>query len=229
MAGGLTGLAIGKALPQDYQGLAQSAIGVGTLAMGIKLFLESKNILVPIGALILGGMIGHLLGFQDGINALGMWAQEQFGDTSGKFQEAFVTTSILFCVGPMTVLGCLEDGLQGKIRLLGLKSILDGVSSVFFAASLGIGVLLSAGTVLLVQGALTLGARSMRKIAESEHILSEITGSGGLILIMIGLGLLELRALPTADFLPALLFAGIAGSLFLKPKNQAQNPPSDNP
>jgi len=184
--------------------------------MGIKMFLDSKNVLIPVGAMILGGLFGHWIGLQVAMEALGEWAKRQLGSNSGTFQEAFVTTSILYCVGPMTLLGCLEDGLEGKVRLLGLKSLLDGVSSFFFSAALGVGALLSAGTVFIVQTPLTLGARAIRRLAEKPHILSEITGSGGLILVAIGLRLLDVKILPTADFLPALLFAGIAGSVFLK-------------
>ncbi|MBA3725300.1 MAG: DUF554 domain-containing protein [Armatimonadetes bacterium] len=210
MAGGLLGLAGREHLPSTYKDLSQAAIGIGTLAMGVKMFLSTRNPLVPIGSLIVGELIGHLLGFQAGIEAFGAWAQAAIGGGEG-FSAVFVATSILFCVGPMTLLGCLEDGLEGKIHLLGIKSALDGVSSVFFAAASGPGVLLSAGTVLAVQTPLTLGARRLRFLAEQRRILDEVTATGGLILIAIGLNLLDLKAIPTADFIPGLVLAGLAG------------------
>jgi uncharacterized membrane protein YqgA involved in biofilm formation len=214
VAGSLIGLAVGSGLPDDYRTLAQAAIGIGTLAMAIKMLLETKNILIPIGSLIFGVLLGHLIGIQAGVDALGAWAKEAFGSSSDTFQEAFVSTSILFCVGPLTLLGCLEDGLEGKIRLLALKSMLDGITSLFVAASLGVGVLLSAGTVLIVQGSLTLLAKRLRPLLEARHIIDEMSATGALILVTIGLKLIAVTDLPSADFLPALVFAGIAAKLF---------------
>ncbi|MGI8924943.1 MAG: DUF554 domain-containing protein [Fimbriimonadales bacterium] len=210
VAGGLLGLAGREHLPSPYKDLSLVAIGIGTLAMGVKMFLSTRNPLVPVGSLIVGGLIGHLVGFQAGIEAFGDWAQAAIGGGEA-FSAVFVATSILFCVGPMTILGCLEDGLEGKIHLLGIKSALDGVSSVFFAAASGPGVLLSAGTVLAVQTPLTLWARRLRFLAERRHILHEVTATGGLILIAIGLNLLDLKAIPTADFIPGLVLAGFTG------------------
>jgi uncharacterized membrane protein YqgA involved in biofilm formation len=176
--------------------------------MGTKMFLSSRNPLIPIGSLIGGGLLGHLLGIQSAIDALGSWAEQATGGGEG-FAAVFVATSILFCVGPMTLLGCLEDGLEGRFHLLAIKSILDGISALFFAAASGPGVLLSAGTVLLVQIPLTLGARSLRFLSEKRSILDEMTAAGGLILMAIALGLLELKSLPTADFIPALALAAM--------------------
>lgn len=201
------GLAARGRLPAEYHEIALAAVGLGTLGLGFKMFGASRNVLIPVGALIFGGLLGHLLGLQAGVEELGTWAKNTFGG-GGRIEEAFVTTSILFCVGPMTLLGCLEDGLEGKTHLLGIKSILDGISSVFFAATLGWGVLLSAVTVLVVQGSLTLGARRLRPLLARRDVLDEITATGGGILLAIGIGLLGIRSLPSADFLPALLLAG---------------------
>lgn len=207
VAGTGIGLAARGHLPQQYHEIALAAVGLGTLGLGLKMFTASRNVLIPVGALIFGGLLGHLLGLQAGIEALGAWAKGTFGG-GGRIEEAFVTTSILFCVGPMTLRGCLEDGLEGKIHLLGIKSILDGISSVLFAAALGWGVLLSAVTVLVVQGTLTLSARRLRPLLSRRDVLDETTAAGGGILLAIGIGLLGLRSLPSADFLPALVLAG---------------------
>jgi uncharacterized membrane protein YqgA involved in biofilm formation len=213
VAGTGIGLSARGHLPEQYHEIALAAVGLGTVGLGLKMFISSRNALIPIGALIFGGLLGHLLGIQAGIEALGSWAKTTFGE-GGRIEDAFVTTSILFCVGPMTLLGCLEDGLEGKLHLLGIKSILDGISSVFFAAALGWGVLLSAATVLLVQGSLTLGARQLRPLLSRRDVLDETTAAGGGILIAIGIGLLGLRSLPSADFLPALVLAGAAAWWF---------------
>lgn len=214
VTGSLIGLAAGARLSEEYKELAQSAIGIGSVAMGFKMLLETKNILIPVGSLIVGVLVGHVVGVQAGVDWVGAWARDTFGNSSSTFQEAFVTTSILFCVGPLTLLGCLEDGLEGKIRLLALKSMLDGITSVFVAAALGMGVLLSAATVLIVQGSLTLAARGMRRLAEQRHIVDEMSAVGALILMVIGLNLLKLTKLPSADFLPAILFAAIVAKLW---------------
>lgn len=188
------------------------------------MFLESRVVLIPIGSLIAGVIAGHLLRVQAGIDLLGSWAQQSFGAGSG-FQESFVTSSILFCAGPMTLLGCLEDGLARKTRLLGVKSILDGVSSVFIAATVGLGVFLSAGTVLIVQGALTLGAKQLKRIASRPAVLAEMSSVGGLILCLIGLDLLDIVSLPTADYLPGLLIAGTIANYVSR--RETEEPPGE--
>jgi len=223
LAGTTVGLAASQSLPESYERLALAAVGIGTLALGFRMFGSSKNPLIPIGALIFGGLLGHLLGIQAGIEQMAAWAQSAIG-RGGRVEEAFVTTSILFCVGPMTLLGCLEDGLEGKVHLLGIKSILDGISSVFFAAALGWGVYLSAGTVLVVQGALTLGARRLRPLTERPMTIEESSAVGGCILLAIGLGLLGVVRLPSADFLPALVLAGAAGWILEGRQRRLQQP-----
>jgi uncharacterized membrane protein YqgA involved in biofilm formation len=199
--------------------LAKAAIGIGTVALGIKMFFGTRNVLIPIGALIIGGVAGHLCRIQTGIDIVSAWLQTRFGGGTG-FQESFVTSSILFCAGPMTFIGCLEDGLEGKPRLLYLKSLLDGVSAVFFAAAVGYGVFFSALSVLVVQGTLTLGARAFRSVASAPAVLDEISAAGGLILCLIGLNLLGLVYPEVskflADYLPALVFAGAAAALTSK-------------
>lgn len=207
-------------MPEDLRPLSQAAIGIGVVALGFKMFLESKNVLIPIGSLILGVIVGHLLRIQAGIDILGSFAERKFGGGSG-FQESFVTSTILFCVGPMTLLGCLEDGLQGETRLLSVKSILDGVSSVFIAATVGMGVFLSALSVFIIQGGLTLGAKQFTGLSKRTDILAEVSAAGGLILPLIGLNLLGVLKLPTADFVPAILFAGLFTHYFGKAKEPA--------
>jgi uncharacterized membrane protein YqgA involved in biofilm formation len=212
LAGGLLGLAVGSGLPQEYAEVAGAAIGIGVCAMGVKMFFSSENVLIPIGSMILGGLAGHLVGLQAGMDALGEAASKSLGGSSASFRDSFVASSILFCAGPMTILGCLEEGLHKKTDLLSLKSVLDGVSSIFFAAAYGPGVLLSAVTVLVVQGSLTLAAKRLRYFAEEPRVLEEVSATGGLILLALALGLLKLRDLPTADYLPAIVFAAVLAS-----------------
>ncbi|MCB8933535.1 MAG: DUF554 domain-containing protein [Chthonomonadaceae bacterium] len=208
VVGSLLGWALGARVPSAAMEIALSALGLVTLGIGVKLFLESKNVLVLAFALTVGGVLGWALGIQAGVEGFAEWARVSLGPlATGRFSEAVVTTSILFCVGPMTLLGCLQEGLEGKIELLAIKSVLDGVGSVFFAATLGPGVLVTAAIVLVFQGALTLAAGRLRALARDPELLAEASAVGGAMLLAIGMGLLEIRRLPVANYLPALVLA----------------------
>lgn len=204
--GATVGASAGNQIPEQYRDLVLSGLGLVTMGLGVKLFLESKNVLVVAAAIALGGILGMALGIQNGIESLAEWAKHTLGG-EGRFVEAIVTPSILFCVGPTTLLGCLQDGLEKKIELLALKSTLDLFAAMFLAASLGWGVLLSAVVVLVFQGALTLAARPLKPLASDPELLAEVSGTGGIMMLAIGLGLLEIKHLPTADFLPAIFLA----------------------
>jgi hypothetical protein len=198
-----------------------NGLGLITVALGLKMFLEAKHILIIAGAIVLGGMIGLALGLQVGIQNFADWAKHVFGGTdAGRFSEAVLTTSILFCVGPMTLLGCLQDGLEGKIDLIAIKSTMDGIAAIFFAAALGRGVLVTAGVVLVVQSTLTFLAKPLKPIASDQELLSEITGSGGVMLMGIGLGagLLNIKEIPVATYLPALVLAPLGVVVMRKMK-----------
>jgi uncharacterized membrane protein YqgA involved in biofilm formation len=166
--------------------------------------------LAVLGGVLLGAAIGELLRIQDGLEALGEWFQRRLARAGrpSRIAEAFITASLVFCVGPLTILGSLENGLTGDVRLLALKSLLDGVAAVAFAAVLGWGVALSALTVLVVQGALAAGAFLLRDIMDPPTILA-ISAAGGVMLIGVGMRLLELRQVRVASFLPGLLFAAL--------------------
>lgn len=206
--GGVLGMIVGKGLPGEYQTVAIAGLGLVVVGIGIKQFLSTKNVLVIAISLVVGGLIGQLLGIQHGIEVFSDWAKQTFanGGTS-RFQEALITTFVLFCVGPMTLLGCMQDALEKKIDILAVKSTLDGIVSLFFAASLGadgIAMIVVAGALLIVQGILTLLARQLKPLAENAEMLMEISAVGGLMLLAIGLGLLEVKSIPTATYLPAL-------------------------
>jgi len=204
--GALIGLAIGARIPGSYQEVAMSGIALVNVAMGLKMFLQSKNIIIVLAAIAIGGMLGLALGLQAEINSFADWAKHVFGG-SGPFSEAIVTTSILFCVGPMTLLGCIQDGLENKIELLAIKSTMDGITSIFFAATLGSGVLVTAGVVLVVQSALTFMARPLRPLANDPDMLAEVTAVGGIMLVGIALGILNIKHLAMASYIPALFLA----------------------
>lgn len=216
ICGTLAGRALGARFPARIQETTLAGIGLITLFFGVDGALKTHNALLVLGALLLGGVLGELAGIDAAIIRLGEWAERRFdrgrGD-AGTFSRAFVTTSILFCVGPMTVLGCFEDGLTGHYRLLAVKSLLDGVSSLAFSAALGWGVLLSAATVLLVQGGLTLGAAFLKPVLTSVMI-TEMTATGGVMLMGLALNLLGLKQIRVANFLPSLVLAPLLATFF---------------
>ncbi|MBI1333032.1 MAG: DUF554 family protein [Armatimonadetes bacterium] len=204
--GSLIGLAIGKFIPADAQGIALNGLGLVVVGIGVKMFLGSKNTLIVAGSIALGGILGYLLHIQTGLDQLAIWVKTSVGG-GGRFSEGLVAAVVLFCVGPMTILGCLQDGLEGKSELLALKSTMDGVAALFFTVAYGVGVLFSAAFVLIIQGALTLAAKPLSFLREDSELLAEFEGTGGPIMIAIALSLLDVKRLPTANYLPALLLA----------------------
>lgn len=206
--GGLIGWVAGARIPESYQELVFSGLGIVTIGLGMKMLLGSKNILIVAAAIAFGGMIGMALGFQDAVANMASWMKDTFGvHEDAGFIDVMITTSVLFCVGPMTLLGCMQDRLEGKIELLALKSTMDGVGAFFFAVKSGPAVLATALVVLVVQSAITFAAKPLRPVAEDDDLLAELSASGGVMLVGTGLGLLAIKALPVANYLPALVLA----------------------
>lgn len=182
-------------------------IGLVTLLLGVQMSVGEKNPLLPLASLLLGALLGEWLDIEGRLDALGNALQQRFsGEGGSTFSQAFVSTSVLFCVGPMTIMGCIQDGLTGNYSLLLVKSLMDGVSAAFFTAALGWGVLFSAVTVLVVQGTLTLGAGWIGR-ALTPEMQSAMFAAGGLMMLGLGVRLLQLRQIPVANFLPALVIA----------------------
>lgn len=209
--GALIGLAAGRLIPESYGETARDVLGLATIGIGVKMFLQSKSVLIVAVALVFGAVTGKLIGVQAGLESFAEWAKVAFGaEGSATFTEAVVSTTILFCVGPMTLLGCVRDALEDDIELLAIKSTLDGLGAVFFAAALGPGVLVTAGLVFVIQGTLAALATPLKPITARESILAEVTACGGAMMMAIGFGLLEITRLPVADYLPALVIAPVA-------------------
>jgi uncharacterized membrane protein YqgA involved in biofilm formation len=206
LVGGGIGTLAGSKLPEGVRRTAMQAIGIVTLLVGVSNFLEYGNPLVPLVSVVAGLVVGELLGIEAKLRSLGDTLQRRFSKGESPVSRAFVTTSLLFCVGPLTVIGSLQDGLNGDYSLLALKSALDFIAALTFASVLGWGVLLSAGTVLFVQGSLTLGAGSLDAVI-TESMISATTATGGILILGLGLTLLDLKEVRVANMLPALLFA----------------------
>jgi uncharacterized membrane protein YqgA involved in biofilm formation len=206
LVGGVIGTLVGAKLPEGIRKTAMQAIGIVTLLVGVANFLEYDNPLVPLVSVILGLVVGELCRIEDRLKHFGDTLEARFSKGESPVSRAFVTTSLLFCVGPLTVIGSLEDGLRGDYDLLALKSALDFIAALAFASVLGWGVLLSAGSVLVVQGALTLAARFIEPVV-TDPMIAAATATGGVLIFGLGLMLLELKEVRVANMLPALLFA----------------------
>ena len=207
LVGGTMGLTLGRFIPASLQTTIRQALGLLVIVIGVAMGLSSKNPIVLLVSVLGGAVIGELLHIDDGLQALGRWAERQTTrNGGGRVSLAFVTTSLLFCVGPLTILGTFKDGAQGDISLLAIKSTLDGFAAMVFAATLGWGVLLSAVTVIVVQGTLTLVA-FWAHAGLSGAQTAEVTGVGGVAVLGIALGLLEIKRIKVANLLPGLLLA----------------------
>lgn len=211
------GLLAGSLVPRRMQesltaGLGFFVVAIG-LSMAMRIFTDPAarpgDELAVLAALLVGVAAGELLRLHDALEALGAWFQRRFSrgeDQPSRIAEGFVTASLVFCVGPLTILGSIQNGLTGDITLLATKSLLDMVASIAFAAALGAGVYLSAITVLVVQGLIAGLAFLLRDVMDAPTILA-ITAAGGLILLGVAVRLLELKSLRVANFLPALVLA----------------------
>lgn len=218
LAGTVIGVLAGSRMPPRMQESLVTGLGLFTaligVSMGLRVFTDAGarpgDDLAVLAAILLGVTIGEVLRLHDGLGWLGGWFQRRLarGERPSRIAEGFVTASLVFCVGPLTILGSLENGLTGDIRLLAIKSLLDGVASIAFAAALGWGVALSALTVLVVQGGIAGFAFLLRDVMDAPTILA-ITAAGGVILLGVALRLLDLKAVRVANFLPALLLAPI--------------------
>jgi uncharacterized membrane protein YqgA involved in biofilm formation len=198
------GIAIGDRLSPRVREIMTAGLGLCTLLIGMQMALQVQNVLVVIASMVIGGVVGELLGIEEALESAGGWLRSWARSGSGSFVTGYVTASLVFCVGPMTLLGSIQEGLTGNPDILYTKAMLDGASSVAFAASLGMGVGFAALTVLLFQGILTLLGAQLAFLLRPE-ILNEVTATGGLLILAIGLLLLEVKRLRVANLLPALV------------------------
>jgi uncharacterized membrane protein YqgA involved in biofilm formation len=213
LLGGLIGLLAGNRIPPKVRQTLTSALGLFTLAYGIHIFAQTQNILVPLSSIVLGVIAGEALRIEELLNGLAERIQQKVesGANAGspnaqRFISGFVAASLLFVVGPMAILGSIQDGLVGDYQMLAIKSLLDGIASIAFASTFGVGVLFSAPIVLVYQGAISLLAGTIGKGFDQSVIL-EMTSVGGVILAGIAISnLLEIKKIRIGSFLPALLF-----------------------
>ena len=209
--GGGLGTILGQRLPERLRQTVMHGIGLVTITLGIHMTLETQNILIVMGSVLLGALLGEWWRLDAGLERLSEWlrakvAQRLPESSMGRFTEGFITASLVFCIGPVTFLGAIQDGLTGDYTLLALKSMLDGFAALAFASSLGIGVLFSILTLLVYQGGLSLLAGLAQNLL-TEPMIQEMSAAGGVLILALGLILLDLKKIRVANLLPALIIA----------------------
>lgn len=214
LLGSTVGLLCRRGIPKRLTDAVMIGLGLCTLYIGISGSLEGENTLVLIAAMVLGAAVGTLLDIDGAIERLGTWVERRFhGDGEGSVARGFVTASLLFCVGSMTVVGSLEAGISGDNTMLFTKAALDLCSSTMLAASLGVGVLFSAVFVLVFQGALVLLSGLLAPLLTNPSLVAEMTCAGSLLITGIGLNLMGITKLKVANYLPAIAFAPVIAAL----------------
>jgi uncharacterized membrane protein YqgA involved in biofilm formation len=233
IAGGTLGTLLGNRFPARVRNTVMDALGLTTILIGLKMAFETSNVLLLLGSLLLGGIVGELLDIEAALNRVARRLEEKVSaratpdgraagahrgapggeDTGSRFARGFVTASLVFCVGPMTIMGSIQDGLTGDYSTLAVKAMLDGFAALAFASSLGMGVTFSALVVLVYQGGITMAAAWAQAIL-TPAMVAEMTATGGLLIFAIGLGLLELKRIRVANLLPAIFVAPLLIVLF---------------
>lgn len=206
IAGALLGVILRTGIPQKYKDIIMQGIGLAVGLIGIKMALQTDNELIVIISLALGSIIGEGLNLEERLEHLGERLKKVLGSKDSGFVEGFVSSSLIFCVGAMAIMGSLESGLTGQHKILFAKSLLDGIGSIVFASTMGIGVLFSGFSVLLYQGAITLLA-GVIKAFMTDPIITEMTATGGLLIIAIACNILGIKQFKTANLLPAVFVA----------------------
>jgi len=208
------GFFAGTRLPEKIKRIIFMGLGLSTIAIGAQMALGTKNLFLVVGSTVVGGIIGQILGIEEWLESIGEKLKKTVGASSSTFVLGFVTASLLFCTGPMTIVGSLEDGFAQKADLIYIKSLMDGVAAIALTASLGIGVIFSALIVLIVQGVLT-GMGAVMGNFISEIVLNEISAAGGLLILGIGFNMLTSAKIPVGNFIPALAVIAITAWLLI--------------
>ncbi len=203
--GSLLGLPIGKKLAGRYKDALFIAVGSITLLIGVKMGLETSNFLVALGSLAIGVVIGESMKIEDRITALAKRFSKKDQET---FAAGFVFATVLFVVGPMTILGCVNSGLTGNNQILYLKSMMDGISSMILASVYGFGVLASAASVFFIEGGIVIFSSKLQFLTTAAY-LNDFTGVGGAVMLLIGIRILNVKEIKVGNFLPALVVVPI--------------------
>ncbi len=215
--GGTLGTLLGHRFPARMQETILASLGLFTLIIAIDSALVTGNVLIVLGSLLIGALIGEGLHIESRLENFGVWLRDklvraQDGGEGARFVEGFVTASLIFCVGPLTIQGSIEDGLMGDYTKLAIKAMMDGFAALAFATTLGPGVIASVIVILLFQGGISLLAGLSSNVF-TDPMVTELTATGGVVLMAVGIRLLDLKKIRAANLLPAIFVAPAAVAL----------------
>lgn len=215
LIGGVVGLLLNKNFPQKVQQIVFQGIGLCTLLIGMQMALQVKDPLILIFSILIGGIFGEIARLEERIETLSTMLKKSVGSRDEGFTQGLVTAFLIFCIGSMTIVGALNEGISGDRSLLLTKSVLDGFTAIALASTYGLGVLFSVIPMLIFQGGLTLFASQFGGLF-GQTLLLQLTATGGILILGIGINLLELKRIKVVNLLPSLLIAILLTTLFLK-------------
>lgn len=203
IAGSILGVSFKGNIPQKYSSILIHAMGLAVILIGFKSALNVNNFLLLIFSLAIGSFIGELVAIEKRLETLGQWLESRFAKHGTGISEGFVTSSLIFCVGSMAIVGSLESGLTGNHQTLFAKSVIDGVSSVVFGSSFGVGVLFSSITVFVYQGLITITSSYVKDYLNAA-VIADMSAVGGLLITAIGINMLRTAKIKVGNMLPSI-------------------------
>lgn len=212
--GSMIGLLIKSRIPERVNIIIFQVIGLFVITLGITMAIKTTNYLILVFSLLIGSVLGELLDLEKYLEKLSLNLKNKLKSSNDKFSEGFITATLIFCIGPMAILGSIEEGIGNYPSLLFAKSILDGVASIALSSALGIGVIFSSIPLLLYQGGITIFASYVSKYL-SDALIIELTAVGGVLLLGLGMNLAEIKKIRVASMLPSLIIVVILSHYFL--------------
>ena len=212
--GSIIGMFIKTKLPTKITDTTFQAIGLFTIMLGVTMAIKTNNFLIMVLSLVLGAIIGEYIDLEKRVDNFGLLLKKKIKTKNDRFSEGFVTAFLLYCMGSMTILGAIEEGLGGVPNLLITKSLMDGFGSIVLASTMGVGVLFSSIPLLLYQGGLTLFASQMQSFF-SDVIITELSAVGGILLLGLGISMLHIKKIKILNMLPSLIIVAILTYYFV--------------
>lgn len=201
--GGTVGVFLRKGIPEGYKVTIMQGLGLSVSIVGLTGALETENILLMVLSIVIGTIIGEMARIEDRLENLGKWLENKVGNKEGGIVKGFVTASLIYCVGAMAIMGALESGLTGSHQILFAKSLIDGITAIIFASTLGIGVAFSGIVVFIYQGLIIITAAFMKPFLV-ESVITEMSAVGGLLIIGISFNIMEIKKIRVGNMLPAI-------------------------
>ncbi|GAB6099653.1 DUF554 domain-containing protein [Halanaerocella petrolearia] len=211
--GGVLGRSLGDKLNDSLKDIVMQGLSLAVLLIGLQMALKGQEVILIIFSLVIGGLIGEWIKIEKRLEELGIWLEKIFNNQDG-IVAGFVQCSLIYCIGAMSIMGAIQDGLQNDPSTLYAKSLLDGFSAIAFSSTLGVGVILSAGSVFIYQGTITLLA-SWLKVILTQAVINEMTATGGLLIVAIAFNMLGITEIKVGNLLPAILVSIILGTFII--------------